>query len=218
MQLAQFYRYSWYFKALIFFSSFFLGGVGLFNLSEQRITIGDHLWFLLRIALSRLWYCFVNVKTFTLLLLFFSWAPHVHQLGWFVAKSSALFSHRSEVKRMFEHHWLVSVSWWSLCKHSLLLRSSLVVEVTLHHRYSHLFWEWTPISVIFSTCCWRSDFNSVFSFSFIFGLFSPLFYSTPCCSFVSVEWNKHFLKNKNKSSLETTITHSICICDTSLLC
>lgn len=143
--------------------------MGLFNLSEQRITIGDHLWFLLRIALSRLWYCFVNVKTFTLLLLlFFSWAPHVHQLGWFVAKSSALFSHRSEVKRMFEHHWLVSVSWWSLCKHSLLLCSSLVVEVTLHHRYSHLFWEWTPVSVIFSMCCCRSDFNFFFFLFFYF--------------------------------------------------
>lgn len=99
---------------------------------------------------------------------FFSWAPHVHQLGWFVAKSSALFSHRSEVKRMFEHHWLVSVSWWSLCKHSLLLRSSLVVEVTVHHRYSHLFWEWTPVSVIFSMCCCRSDFNFFFFLFFYF--------------------------------------------------
>lgn len=37
------------------------------NLSEQQITIRD-VWFLLRVALSRLWYSCVNVKTSTLVL------------------------------------------------------------------------------------------------------------------------------------------------------
>lgn len=110
------------------------------------------------------------------IILFFSWEPRVHQLGWFVAKSSALFSHRSEVKRMFEHHWLVSVSWWRLCKHTpLLLRSSLVVEVTLHPR---------------TAVCFESERQSRWSFqravaevilTFLFSFFWVIFttFSTP---------------------------------------
>lgn len=37
------------------------------NWSEQQITIHYHVWFLLRVALLRLWYCCVNVKPSTFL-------------------------------------------------------------------------------------------------------------------------------------------------------
>lgn len=46
------------------------------NSSEQEITRPDHVWFVLRVALSRLWYCCVNVKTST----FLSKATCIHEV------------------------------------------------------------------------------------------------------------------------------------------
>lgn len=40
----------------------------VFNSSEQQLTIHEHVWFGLRVAVLRLWYCCVNVKTSTFLL------------------------------------------------------------------------------------------------------------------------------------------------------
>lgn len=91
----------------------------------------------------------------------------------------------------------------SVCAHQQPMEKTQLSQNLRKHNYSSgsecngLQW------LIFSSCC-CCDF---FLFLFLFKQVT----TSPHSTFLSMESNKHFV---NISSLETTITHSICICDT----